>query len=141
MRVFIPFVIVILVSSLVDVSAQTLPEPKAVTDPKQISSKPNAQVEPRSLTIEKLYMTRQIGRPTWSPDGKSVAFISNMSGRNNHLDGSRGRRIPYAADGQRPAADFDPAGRPTASGSPISPTTTATSSGTSFSSRPRRARS
>jgi dipeptidyl aminopeptidase/acylaminoacyl peptidase len=82
MRVFIPF-IVILVSSLVDVSAQTLPEPKAITDPKQISSKPNAQVEPRSLTIEKLYMTRQIGRPTWSPDGKSVAFISNMSGRNN----------------------------------------------------------
>jgi dipeptidyl aminopeptidase/acylaminoacyl peptidase len=28
-------------------------------------------------------MTRQIGRPTWSPDGKQVAFISNMSGRNN----------------------------------------------------------
>ena len=28
-------------------------------------------------------MTRQIGRPTWSPDGKSIAFISNMSGRNN----------------------------------------------------------
>ena len=57
--------------------------PQAVTDPKQIASKPNAQVEPRSLTIEKLYMTRQVGRPTWSPDGKSIAFISNMSGRNN----------------------------------------------------------
>jgi dipeptidyl aminopeptidase/acylaminoacyl peptidase len=55
----------------------------AITDPKQIASKPNAQVEPRSLTIEKLYMTRQVGRPTWSPDGKSIAFISNMSGRNN----------------------------------------------------------
>jgi dipeptidyl aminopeptidase/acylaminoacyl peptidase len=65
------------------VSAQTLPARKAITDPKQIASKPNAQVEPRSLTIEKLYMTRQIGRPTWSPDGKSIAFISNMSGRNN----------------------------------------------------------
>jgi dipeptidyl aminopeptidase/acylaminoacyl peptidase len=63
--------------------AQTLPAPQAVTDPKKISSKPNAQVEPRSLTIEKLYMTRQIGRPTWSPDGKSIAFVSNMSGRNN----------------------------------------------------------
>jgi len=64
-------------------SAQTLPAPKAITDPKQIASKPNAQVEPRSLTIEKLYMTRQVGGPTWSPDGKSIAFISNMSGRNN----------------------------------------------------------
>jgi len=62
---------------------QTLPAPRAITDPKQIASNPNAQVEPRSLTIEKLYMTRQIGRPTWSPDGKSIAYISNMSGRNN----------------------------------------------------------
>jgi dipeptidyl aminopeptidase/acylaminoacyl peptidase len=35
------------------------------------------------LTIEKLWMTRQIGGSTWSPDGKSIAFISNMSGRNN----------------------------------------------------------
>jgi dipeptidyl aminopeptidase/acylaminoacyl peptidase len=64
-------------------SAQTFTAPNAITDPKQIASKPNAQVEPRSLTIEKLFMTRQIGRPTWSPDGKSVAFVSNMSGRNN----------------------------------------------------------
>src|SRR5579863_3138274 len=85
MRTFIPFAIVILMSTVVAETAlaQTLPAPQAVSDPKQIASKPNAQVEPRSLTIEKLYMTRQIGRSTWSPDGKSVAFISNMSGRNN----------------------------------------------------------
>ena len=84
MRALIPFAIVILMSTVVaETTAQTLPEPQAVTDPKKISSKPNAQVEPRSLTIEKLYMTRQVGRPTWSPDGKSIAFISNMSGRNN----------------------------------------------------------
>jgi dipeptidyl aminopeptidase/acylaminoacyl peptidase len=84
MRAFILFAIAIFMSTVVaESSAQTLPAPKAVTDPKQIASKPNAQLEPRSLTIEKLYMTRQIGRPTWSPDGKSIAFISNMSGRNN----------------------------------------------------------
>ena len=70
-------------TSVVETSAQTLTAPNAITDPRQIASKPNAQVEPRSLTIEKLYMTRQIGRPTWSPDGKSIAFVSNMSGRNN----------------------------------------------------------
>ena len=63
--------------------AQILAAPNAITDPKQIASKPNAQIEPRSLTIEKLFMTRQIGGATWSPDGKSLAFISNMSGRNN----------------------------------------------------------
>jgi dipeptidyl aminopeptidase/acylaminoacyl peptidase len=84
MRTFVPFAIVILMSTaVIETAAQTLPSPHAVTDPKQIASKPNAQVEPRSLTIEKLYMTRQVGRPTWSPDGKSIAFISNMSGRNN----------------------------------------------------------
>jgi len=84
MRTFSLFAIVILMNTFVlEVSAQALPAPQAVTDPKQIKSTPNAQVEPKSLTIEKLYMTRQVGRPTWSPDGKSIAFISNMSGRNN----------------------------------------------------------
>jgi len=62
--------------------SQTLPTPQAITDPKQVASKPDAQVE-KSLSIEKLYMTRQIGGYTWSPDGKTVAFVSNMSGRNN----------------------------------------------------------
>jgi dipeptidyl aminopeptidase/acylaminoacyl peptidase len=84
MRTLIPFAIVMLMSTIVaEISAQTLPSPQAVTDPTKISSKPNAQIEPRSLTIEKLYMTRQVGRATWSPDGKSIAFVSNMSGRNN----------------------------------------------------------
>ncbi len=63
-------------------SAASLPAPQAVTDPKQITSKPDARAE-KNLTIEKLYMTRQIGGSTWSPDGKTVAFISNLSGRNN----------------------------------------------------------
>ncbi|HUO17808.1 MAG TPA: S9 family peptidase [Verrucomicrobiae bacterium] len=84
MRTFVLFAIVIFMSTFVaETLAQTLPEPQAITDPKKISSKPSADVEPRSLTIEKLYMTRQVGRPTWSPDGKTIAFVSNMSGRNN----------------------------------------------------------
>jgi dipeptidyl aminopeptidase/acylaminoacyl peptidase len=80
MRAFLLFVMV--VSMVTTVLSQVLPAPQAITDPKQISSKPNAQVE-KNLTIEKLYMTRGIGGSTWSPDGKTVAFISNMSGRNN----------------------------------------------------------
>ncbi len=85
MRTLALFAIVMLMSTVVaeNLAAQMLAAPTAITDPKEIASKPNAQVEPRGLTIEKLYMTRQVGRPTWSPDGKSIAFISNMSGRNN----------------------------------------------------------
>src|SRR5271168_2831025 len=86
MRILALFAIVIFMSTIVTetiATAQNLPVPEAITDPKKIASQPNAQVEPRSLTIEKLYMTRQVGRPTWSPDGKSIAFISNTSGRNN----------------------------------------------------------
>ncbi len=77
------FIIFLLMSTFA--SAQTLPVPQAITDPKQISSKPNAKVEQnsQSLSIEKLYMTRAIGASSWSPDGKTIAFISNISGRNN----------------------------------------------------------
>jgi dipeptidyl aminopeptidase/acylaminoacyl peptidase len=78
-RLFV-MVVVVMMSTLV--TSQTLPAPAAITDPKQITSKPDARVE-KTLTIEKLYMTRQVGGSTWAPDGKTVAFISNLSGRNN----------------------------------------------------------
>ena len=80
MRALVLFAIVTVMSIVAE--TQTLPAPQAVTDPKQITSTPNAQVE-KNLSIEKLYMTRQVGGPTWSPDGKTVAFITNLSGRNN----------------------------------------------------------
>src|SRR5689334_18706900 len=66
-------------------SAQTLSVPPAITDPKQIRSKPNAQVEQnqQSLSVERLFMTRSVQATAWSPDGKTIAFISNISGRNN----------------------------------------------------------
>lgn len=73
-------VMVVLMNTLT--ASQTLPAPQAITDPKQIASKPDAGVE-KNLSIEKLYMTRQVGGSTWSPDGKTVAFVSNLSGRNN----------------------------------------------------------
>jgi dipeptidyl aminopeptidase/acylaminoacyl peptidase len=80
MRTLSLFVMVVLMTVLT--ASQTLPAPQAITDPKQITSKPDARVE-KNLSIEKLYMTRQVGGATWSPDGKTVAFVSNLSGRNN----------------------------------------------------------
>src|SRR5258708_14155447 len=90
MRTFIPFVMVVVILMImmsVLTTSQTLPAPQAITDPKLITSKPDARVE-KSLSIEKLYMTRQVGGSTWSPEGWSpngttVAFVSNLSGGNN----------------------------------------------------------
>jgi dipeptidyl aminopeptidase/acylaminoacyl peptidase len=80
MRILPLFAMVILMTPIAQ--AERLQAPQAVTDPKQITSRPDARVE-KNLTIEKLYMTRQVGGSTWSPDGKTVAFVSNLSGRNN----------------------------------------------------------
>src|ERR1700716_4355602 len=52
-----------------------------VTDPAQITSKQKFDIQP--FTIEKLYMTHTIGDSSWSPDDKQVAFVTNISGRNN----------------------------------------------------------
>jgi dipeptidyl aminopeptidase/acylaminoacyl peptidase len=82
MRTLRPFVMVVPMMMSILASSQTLPAPQAITDPKQIMSKPDARVE-KNLSIEKLYMTRQVGGATWSPDGKTIAFVSNLSARNN----------------------------------------------------------
>jgi dipeptidyl aminopeptidase/acylaminoacyl peptidase len=82
MRILSLFVMVVLTMISTLAPSQTLAAPEVITEPKQIASKPDARVE-KNLTIEKLYMTRQVGGSSWSPDGKTVAFISNMSGRNN----------------------------------------------------------
>ncbi len=79
MRHALPLVMVVCMSTLT--MSQTLPAPQVVTDPKQITGKNNLNVS--KLSIEKLYMTRAIGGSSWSPDGKTIAFISNISGRNN----------------------------------------------------------
>ncbi|HET9741272.1 MAG TPA: S9 family peptidase [Terriglobales bacterium] len=55
---------------------------QAITDPKLITSK-ILEREVQPFSIEKLYMTRIVGGSTWSPDGKTVALITNISGRNN----------------------------------------------------------
>ncbi len=65
-------------------SRRLLP-PEVITDPKQITATPDADVEQgeESLSLERLYMTRQVGDTAWSPDGKSIVFVSNITGRNN----------------------------------------------------------
>jgi dipeptidyl aminopeptidase/acylaminoacyl peptidase len=61
--------------------AQSPAAPAFITDPAQIKAKDKFDVMP--LSIEKLYMTRSIGESAWAPDGKQIAFTSNISGRRN----------------------------------------------------------
>jgi len=59
---------------------QALPQ-QVITDPAKLQSRTVENMQ--NFTIGKLYMTRNIGGSTWSPDGKQIAFVSNISGRNN----------------------------------------------------------
>ena len=70
---------IIVIMSTLTIAQQ--PALKVITDPQQIKSIPKADVG--KLSIEKLYTTRAIGDTAWSPDGKQIVFVSNMSGRNN----------------------------------------------------------
>ena len=63
-------------------SAQSANPSQPIADPKQIASRVLKR-EVQQLSIEKLFMSRNIGDADWSPDGKKIAFISNISGRNN----------------------------------------------------------
>jgi dipeptidyl aminopeptidase/acylaminoacyl peptidase len=63
------------------IAQSTLTPPPAVTDPAKLESKSVPDMP--NFSIERLYTTRAIGGSTWSPDGKQVAFVTNITGRNN----------------------------------------------------------
>lgn len=62
-------------------TAATGPNDRQVTDPKSIVSTVNPAARP--APIDDLYYTKNVFGPTWSPDGKQIAFISDMAGRTN----------------------------------------------------------
>ncbi len=71
---------ILIIGMATNVISQT-PSQNFITDPNQIHSKEKFDIQP--FTVETLYMTRTVGDSDWSPDGKQVAFISNITGRNN----------------------------------------------------------
>jgi Tol biopolymer transport system component len=72
---------ILLLITLTAFAQEPVAAPQSIADPTQLQSKTVADMQ--NFSIEKLYMTRQIGDSTWSPDGKQIAFISNISGRSN----------------------------------------------------------
>jgi dipeptidyl aminopeptidase/acylaminoacyl peptidase len=79
LRLFLSAIVILM--SLTAVAQLILTPPAAITDPAKLQSKTVPDLQ--TFSIEKLYMTRLVGGTTWSPDGKQIAFISNISGRNN----------------------------------------------------------
>ncbi|HXZ79286.1 MAG TPA: S9 family peptidase [Terriglobales bacterium] len=68
-------------SSLLASAQQILQPPTAITDPKQAASKTVADLP--NYSLEQFFLTREIGASAWSPDGKTVAVVTNLSGREN----------------------------------------------------------
>ncbi len=82
MRILFAVVILVFMVTNLIAEQQAASQP-VITDPRQIQSKANPDVQQWQLSIEKLFMVRRVGGTAWSPDGKQIAFISNISGRNN----------------------------------------------------------
>lgn len=78
MRILLSFVLALF--SFVSAFAQAA-NPAIVTDPAHIVARNKLDIQP--LSVDKLYMTRFVGDCEWSPDNKQVAFVSNITGRNN----------------------------------------------------------
>ena len=69
MRLLFAFVMFVLMATNL-VAEQNAAAPAFITDPRQIQSKGNPDVQQWQLSIEKLYMIRRVGGTAWSHDGK-----------------------------------------------------------------------
>jgi dipeptidyl aminopeptidase/acylaminoacyl peptidase len=81
MNTKIPAIIRYLAIILLLFSAFATSQTPFITDPAKITSKEKFDVQ--QISVDKLFMTRNIGPSTWSPDGKQIAFVANISGRSN----------------------------------------------------------
>jgi dipeptidyl aminopeptidase/acylaminoacyl peptidase len=81
MQVLSALLVVLLVPLMSVMAQQTTLSTTIITDPNQVFSK--VKENPQVYLAEHFIVTRSIDESDWSPDGNTIAFISNISGRNN----------------------------------------------------------
>lgn len=62
-------------------AAPSGPDERRATDPHSVTSASNAAAH--ALSIDDLYFTRSVSGASWSPDGKEIAFTTDLTGRPN----------------------------------------------------------
>jgi len=73
--------LVFILGYAINVFASDSPDTREISDPKSIVSSAAEGVAP--ISVDDLFYTRSIGAGAWSPDGKQIVFITNLTGRNN----------------------------------------------------------
>ena len=93
-------------------SAQNSPDNRQITDPKSVVSASSAVAGP--VPIPQLYYTRSTYGAAWSPDGRDVAFTTNLTGRANLWKVSAAGGFPIQllqSDDRQTGAAWSPYGK------------------------------
>ncbi|MGB0047141.1 MAG: S9 family peptidase [Terriglobales bacterium] len=80
-RQLLALLVVICCGLCTGLAASTGPDDRALTDPKSVVSASNSGARP--APIDDLYYTKSVFGASWSPDGRQIAFVSDLAGRTN----------------------------------------------------------
>ena len=75
------FLFFLLISSTSTIAQSSGPDTREITDPKTLTSAANPGARP--IPIDDLFFTRSVSSASWSPNGKEIAFTTDISGRSN----------------------------------------------------------